>query len=219
MSKKERKGADDEMMRMKEEIVQIASISHMMHLSAGIGSNYSVRLAKDEMMITRSGINKAWLKPDDLLHVRFNGEMIAGEGKVSSEFPMHVWIYKDLDDAGAIIHSNPPHLTAFAVAGKGLDTAHLTEPYLQIGDYIPLVHYATPSTGELATMFKPYLQSDRKVYLMQNHGVVVVGKNIVDAYNNLAMAENYAHIMSMFGLPQAKVLDKNDLALLNKTFK
>ena len=219
MSKKERKKEDDELMQIREEIVRIAGISHEKNFSAGVGSNYSVRLAKNEMLITRSGINKAWLKPEDILQVKLDGEMISGEGQVSSEFPMHVWIYKELENAGAIIHSNPPHLTAFAVAGKGLDTAHLTEPYLQIGDYIPLVHYATPSTEDLATMFKPYLQSQRKVYLMQNHGVVVVGKDMIDAYNNLAMAENYAHIMSMFGLPKAKKIDKNDLALLNKTFK
>jgi L-fuculose-phosphate aldolase len=217
MTKKEEK--KDQYETYRDEIVRIAGIMHTKGFSAGVGSNYSIKIAKDQILITPSGINKAWLQPDQLIQVKMNGEIVSGEGKVSSEFPMHVWIYKALTNAGAIIHSNPPCLTAFAIAGRGLETSHLTEPYLQLGDYIPLVHYATPSTEDLANMFKPYLQPHRKVYIMQNHGVVVIGKDIVEAYDNLEMAENYARIMSLFGLPAPKIIDKSDLKLLNDTFK
>jgi L-fuculose-phosphate aldolase len=219
MLKRDDKEKADVFGELRDGVVKIAEIMHARDFSSGTGSNYSVRVADDEMLITPTGINKAWLKPEQLIHVKFDGKVISGAGKVSTEFPMHVWIYKALPEAKAIIHSNPPYLTAFAVAGQGLDTAHLTEPYLQVGDYIPLVHYATPSTEDLASMFKPYLMPNRKVYLMQNHGVVAVGSDIIDAYNRMSMAENYAHIMSMFGLPGPKIIDKADLKLLNDTFK
>jgi L-fuculose-phosphate aldolase len=219
MTKKEKEKPTDPLQLLREEIVRVAKISHDKNFSAGIGSNYSIRTGKEEMIVTPTGINKAWMNPEDMIQVKFNGEVISGTHEVSSEFPMHVWIYRALPDAGAIIHSNPPYLTAFAVAGQGLETAHLTEPYLQIGDYIPLVHYATPSTEDLATMFKPYLRPQRKIYLMQNHGVVVVGKDMTEAYNAMAMGENYAHVMSLFGLPAPKIIDNADLKLLNDTFK
>jgi len=219
MSEKESTKKTDPLKSKKEEIVKIAKFMFKKKYASGIGSNYSIRTGKDEMLITPTGINKGWLDEDDLIHVKFDGKTISGEGKVSSEFPMHVWIYKALSGVNAIIHSNPPYLTAFAIAGQGLDTAHLTEPYLHIGDYIPLVHYATPSTDDLAIMFQPYLQPHRKIYLMQNHGVVAVGKDLTEAYNSLELAENYAHIMSIFGMPAPSKIDKNDLKLLNDAFK
>lgn len=219
MSEKEQSKKSDSLKSIRKEITKIAKYMFEKKLAAGVGSNYSVRTGANEMLITPTGVNKGWLDEDDLIHVKFDGEIISGEGKVSSEFLMHVWIYKALPEANAIIHSNPPYLTAFAVAGQGLDTAHLTEPYLHIGDYIPLVHYATPSTDDLAIMFQPYLQPHRKIYLMQNHGVVAVGKDLTEAYNCLELAENYAHIMSLFGLPAPIKIDKNDLKLLNDTLK
>ena len=219
MAKKEHKDKIDPNQALRDEIVHIARTMHDMKFSAGVGSNYSIRLDDKSMLITPTGINKAWLNPEQLIIADMDGKILSGDGQVSSEFPMHVWIYKALPETSAIIHSNPPFLTAFAIAGQGLDTAHLTEPYLQLGDYIPLVHYATPSTEDLAIMFKPYLQPHRKVYIMQNHGVVSLGKTLREAYDNLEMAENYARIMSLFGLPAPQIIDKTDLQLLNETFK
>jgi L-fuculose-phosphate aldolase len=219
MTEKESVKKTDPLKTRKEEIIRIAQLMFTKKLASGVGSNYSIRTGKDEMLITPTGINKGWLQIDDIINVKFDGKIISGEGKVSSEFPMHVWIYKALPTINGIIHSNPPHLTAFAIAGQGLDTSHLTEPYLHLGDYLPLVHYATPSTDDLAIMFQPYLQAHRKIYLMQNHGVVAVGNDLTEAYNNLELAENYAHIMSIFGLPAPSKIDKNDLKLLNDTFK
>lgn len=216
MTKKEETKKKDPLAEQRNDIVRIAVLMHDQGLSAGVGSNYSVRISEKEMLITPTGINKARLKPEDLIHVDMSGKVISGKGKVSSEFPMHVWIYKELPDTKAIIHSNPPYLSAFSVAGIGLETAHLTEPYLHLGDYIPIVHYATPSTEDLASMFKPYLRPHRKVYIMQNHGVVSLGATLIEAYDNIELAENYAQVMSMFGLPEPKIIDKSDLNLLNR---
>jgi L-fuculose-phosphate aldolase len=57
---------------------------------------------------------------------------------------------------------------------------------------IPLVPYMTPATGDLAGIVSDYIQKDHRAVLLENHGVLVTGKDVFDACNNLTLVETYA---------------------------
>ena len=58
-------------------------------------------------------------------------------------------------------------------------------------DYIPLAKYALPGSKELVENTSKFFK-DFDVVLMANHGVIVGGKDVKDAYLKLELCEAYA---------------------------
>ena len=56
---------------------------------------------------------------------------------------------------------------------------------------IPIADYALPGSEELVNNTSIFFK-DYDVVLMKNHGVIVCGKNVKDAYLKLELAEEYA---------------------------
>ena len=80
--------------------------------------------------------------------------------------------------------------TAFSAAGKALDKNILAE-IVYCFDYIPLAEYALPGSKELVENTSKFFK-DFDVVLMANHGVIVGGKDVKDAYLKLELCEAYA---------------------------
>ncbi len=173
----------------KKEFVFILSNLYKKQLIGGYGGNISVK-EKELLLITPTGINKGLIKQEDLLVVDFNGKVIEGKGKPSTEILMHYEIYKKRNDITAIIHSHPPYCVALALSGILLPDNILPETTIHLGK-ISFVPYVTPGTIELAKeVSNGFEQGD--VVFMGNHGVTVVGKNLPDAYNKIELVEETA---------------------------
>jgi len=67
----------------------------------------------------------------------------------TSEILLHLFIYKNRPDVRAVIHSHPPHATAFAIAGMELPTCIHPEAEVFLGR-VPTAQYVTPVTPGLA---------------------------------------------------------------------
>ncbi len=115
--------------------------------------------------------------------------------KITSEFKLHKIIY-DRSDRTAVCHAHPPYATSFSATNKGLPACLLPEIILSVGA-IPLVPYAAPSTEDLGLRLLPFLNEGYEVFLLQNHGVLSVGKDLNDAYMKLEMVEHYAKIVHL----------------------
>lgn len=71
--------------------------------------NFSFRDAagSGRIFITRSGLDKGAITPEDLLEIQISGggcNVLAGEGKPSAETSLHGVIYRRFREAGAIFH-------------------------------------------------------------------------------------------------------------------
>src|SRR5207248_496102 len=116
--------------------VQLCDIGRRIWLKgfcAGNEGNHSYRLGDDRILCTPSLISKGNLKPDDLCVVDMTGKQIAGKRKRTSEILLHLTVYKHRPDVRAVIHSHPPHATAFAVAGVELPTCIHPEAEVFLG--------------------------------------------------------------------------------------
>ena len=143
-------------------------------------------------MITSSGSCLGELEEADIVVIDFNGNISEQGKKPSSESLMHLEIYKKRADIKAIIHAHPVKSTVFAVTGITLNRPILSEAIISLGT-IALAEYATPSSKMLADNVASYFQ-EHDVVLMANHGVVVAGKTIKEAYLKLETLEAYAEI-------------------------
>lgn len=94
-----------------------------------------------------------------------------------------------------MLHAHPPVATGYAVANKALDEYTMIESVIAIGS-VPVTPYGTPSTDEVPEAIKPYLQ-EHDVMLLQNHGALTVGADLITAYYRMETLELFAKISSM----------------------
>ena len=153
--------------------------------------NLSIRIDSDKILITPSGKCKGEIEENDLLEIDYNGKLLNGNGKVSTEVKIHLLAYKKRKDVEVVIHCHPTYATAFATAGEGFISPVFPEVILSLGK-VPLCKYATPSTDELPLSMEPYIDF-AWAFLLQNHGAVTLGLNLDDAYNKMEKLEHSAH--------------------------
>ena len=176
----------------KDEIVRYGKLLHQTGLVAATDGNLSVRLEDGTFLCTPTLMSKGMMTTDDLVIVDSCGHKVSGVRNVSSEIAMHLFIYRNRPDVGAVVHAHPPTATGFAAAGMPLDSALCSEIAITLGT-VPLANYETPGTPELAEALAP-LVGDHDAILMANHGVVTYGGDLLTAYMNMETVEHYAKI-------------------------
>ena len=183
-----------EYMEIREQICDICHKMWQQGWVAANDGNISVKLPDGNFLATPTGISKSFITPEKLVIINDKGEVLSGlpDYKPSSEIKMHMRCYRERPDVGAVVHAHPATATGFAVAGKSMDEYSMIETVIAIGS-IPLTPYGTPSTDEVPDAITPYLQ-DHDVMLLQNHGALTVGCDLITAYYRMETLELYAKI-------------------------
>ena len=171
---------------------------------ASTDGNISVRLGPDRVLISPTAISKGTMKPDDLVVIDFEGRKLSGLRKQSSEFAMHLLIYRLRPDVNAVCHAHPTTATGFAAAGLPLDKPILCELVIGLGE-IPLARYGTPGTPELSAAMEPFVHGHDAI-LMANHGVVTYGPDLLTAFLRMETTEHFAQVALVTELLGKQVL-------------
>src|SRR5688572_24429591 len=166
--------------RLKEQMCDVGRRIWIKGFCAGNEGNHSIRIGADRVLCTPTGISKGNLKPDDICTVDMEGKQVAGSRKRTSEILLHLSIYKARPDVKAVIHSHPPHATAFAVAGVDLPTCIHPEAEVFLGA-VKTAKYVTPGDTRLGESILPYVAGANTI-LLQNHGVVCFSPSLEQAY-------------------------------------
>lgn len=159
--------------------------------------NISVKTGPDTIWATPTGVSKGFMTRDMLVKMDLEGNVLMGELRPSSEIRMHLRVYKENAAVQAVTHAHPPVATCFAIAGKPLDAAVLTEAILSLGT-VPVAGYATPGTEEMPDSIAPFVNRYNGV-LLANHGALTWGDSIYQAYYRLESVEYYATILMYTG--------------------
>ncbi|MBQ8906871.1 MAG: class II aldolase/adducin family protein [Ruminococcus sp.] len=176
---------------------QICDVCHKMWQLGWVAANdgnVSVRLEDGTFLATPTGISKSFITEDKLVKIDETGKVLEGLPgyRPSSEIKMHLRCYKDRADVNAVVHAHPPTATGYAVANKALDEYSMIESVIAIGS-VPVTPYGTPSTDEVPEMIAPYLP-EHDVLLLQNHGALTVGADLITAYYRMETLELFAKI-------------------------
>jgi L-fuculose-phosphate aldolase len=186
---------DDEcrtMGELRRDLCRFSRLLHRLGFMPGTSGNLSVRLDRERLLVTPTGMSKFQLRPDDMVIVDLEGRHLEGARKVTSEVSMHLAVYHFRDDVGAVIHSHPPIATAFACAGRGLEQMLCQEAVMTLG-VVPLARYATTGTGEVAASLVPYIPGHDAI-LLANHGAVAYGGTLLQAFQRMETVEHLAQI-------------------------
>src|SRR5678816_1850058 len=179
--------------KLKEQMCDIGRRIWQKGFCAGNEGNHSYRIGENRILCTPTGISKGNLKPDDICTVDMEGKQISGTRKRTSEINLHLAIYKARPDVRAVIHSHPPHATAFAVAAVDLPTCIHPEAEVFLGA-VRTAKYVTPCDQRLGESILPYVK-DSNTILLQNHGTVTFDVDLEGAYYKLEIVDAYARIL------------------------
>lgn len=180
-------------MSIREELTRYCHKVYEKGFVSAYDGNLSAKIDDERVLITPSGKCKGEVEENDLLEIDYNGNLLNGIGKVSTEAKIHLLAYKKRKDIDSVIHCHPIYSTAFATAGEGFTQPVFPEVILSLGR-VPLCKYATPSTEELPDSMLPHIEYSWAM-LFENHGAVTFGKTIKGAYFRMEKLEHAAHTL------------------------
>ena len=176
---------------LREKLIKVARRCFQYRLMAGTWGNLSVRFDREKVLITPSGFEKTALKPENLLLMDLEGNILKGDLKPTIETSMHLGIYKARDDVNAVIHTHSPYAMMLSVINEPIPV--LTVEFASaVGHEVPVTGFVLPGTKDLADEVVKALGEDRVAVLIRNHGVVAVGGSLEKAYHVAILVEEEA---------------------------
>ena len=153
------------------------------------GGNLSIMDDNGDMWITPAGIDKGSLTPADIVCVKADGT-VEGLHRPSSEYPFHKAIYKMNPHAHSVIHAHPPGLVTFSMTKQVPDTSIIPQARAVCGP-VGFAEYALPGSELLGKKIVAEFKKnpEYKAVIMENHGVVLFGEDIADAYQRFETLE------------------------------
>ena len=165
--------------------------------------NFSIREPGEgigRVRITPSGIDKGTLKPEDLIEVDGEGLVVAGAGKPSAETGLHLVLYRERPEAGAIVHVHTVWNTLisghFASRGyaplegyeilKGLSGV-TTHAHLERVPILENTQQYGELCGEMARVLGEYPRAHG--VLLSRHGLYTWGQSVAEARRHLEVLE------------------------------
>lgn len=150
-------------------------------LTKGTGGNISV-LNREEgyYAISPSGMDYFETEPEDVVVMDLQGNIVDGKRKPSSEHALHRIFYTNNEKAGAVVHTHSTYATVLATLGEKLPASSYLVAFSGLD--VPCAPYASFGTQKLADVTFEAM-GDRKAVLMQNHGLLTIGKDLLNAFN------------------------------------
>jgi len=156
---------------LKERICDIGRRLWQREYTDGNGGNITIRVGDNLVLCTPTLICKGYMTP---------GKQLAGTRARTSEAMTHLGIMKRQPAAKACVHAHPPHATAFAIANVDIPSCLIPEAEVFLGK-IGIAKYQTPGSPANADEVGE-VGKEHQAILMLNHGVIVWGKDVEDAY-------------------------------------
>ena len=149
----------------------------------------------DTMLIKPSGVTFEALTPDSLVQCNYDGRVLAGRFKPSSDTATHGYIYRHMPSVGGIVHTHSPYATAWAANAREIPCI-LTAMADEFGGPIPCGGFAMIGGEEIGREVVRVLTGHRSpAIILQSHGVFTVGPTPRAALKAAVMCEDAARIV------------------------
>ncbi|MBR2756321.1 MAG: L-ribulose-5-phosphate 4-epimerase AraD, partial [Lachnospiraceae bacterium] len=180
---------------------------------------------KNLVVIKPSGVSYEEMKPEDMVVVDLDGNVVEGNLRPSSDTMTHLELYKAFPEIGGIVHTHSRWATSFAQAGIPLKAFGTTHADTFFGD-VPITRMLTPEEingayeKETGTVIVECLEGKDPMaapaVLVQSHGPFTWGKDGKEAVHNAVVLEEVAFMAyhalqlnpSVERIPQT-ILDKH----------
>lgn len=187
-------------------------------LTTTSGGNISRRINDKLIAITPSATDKGRMKWKEVGIMSLSGENLTPGLKPSIEHALHIGVYNSKTDINAVVHAHPVFASSFTAMKYEINTSLTAEARAICGEP-KLVPYALMGTDELAGIVaKHSVESD--VLLLENHGIITTGSNLLQAFDKLEVLENAAKMTLITEMSGKKSpLGKHRILQIDKLFR
>lgn len=202
----------------REEIIKYGRLMLTSGLTKGTGGNLSIYNRKEKLMaITPSGIPYFDIKPEDIVVMDLDGNIIGGERVPSSEYNMHTMIYMHRNDVNGIVHAHPVFSTTVSALNEELPAIDYLVAFSG-GATVKCAEYATYGTLELAENALKAMGNQNAV-LLANHGLNAVAGDLKTAF---AIAEQIEFCAEIYvrarSIGKPVILSDKEMNMMVKRF-
>lgn len=184
----------------QEERKHVAAIMRRLYrqgLTTCSGGNISFRVDDERFLITPSALDKGTINYRQIAVMTLSGENLSPGLKPSIEANMHRRILKYRKDIDAVVHAHPKHASFFtATQSCKIRTDLLAEARFVLGEPA-FASYALMGTSELGKNLESALAGGKYVALLENHGVLTIGKTVLEAFDRIEVLEAAAQMTLM----------------------
>ena len=179
-------------------------------------------------VIKPSGVEYDDMKPEDMVVVDLEGNVVEGHYKPSSDTPTHLVFYRSFPHIGGVVHTHSTFAAAWAQSGEDIPALGTTQGDYFYGD-IPCTRYMTPEeiAGEYEketgnVVVKEFLQrgidpDDVPGVLVRSHGPFTWGTDAFNAVHNAVVLEEVAKMAFLSKMINPEV-PRMQQELLNKHY-
>lgn len=180
---------------IKTQLVKYSRLAHERGLTAAFGGNLSIRFG-NRIFIKATGAVMDDLSEQQVAVIDMRGNQLSAI-RPSSEYRLHLAIYRKRSDVRAIAHLHPP----YAISASTLVNAELPiitpEAEIYLGR-IPIAPFKPAGTQELADVVaEAILHSD--AVIMERHGIVTAGRSLREAFYKAELVEESAKLWYLTG--------------------
>ena len=176
---------------LKEELHWLHLELPKQNLVTWTSGNISARdPASGLVAIKPSGIRYEDLRPEHMVVVDLEGDIVEGNLKPSSDTASHLYIYRHRPDVNGIVHTHSGYATAFAANGMSIPV-YLTAQADEFGGPIPCGGFALIGGEEIGQVVIEAIGASPAV-LLKNHGVFTIGPSAKTALKAAVMVEDVA---------------------------
>jgi L-ribulose-5-phosphate 4-epimerase len=179
--------------------------------------------------IKPSGVPYATLKPEDIVIVDFDNNIVEGTKRPSSDTKTHALLFKEWPSIGGIVHTHSTYATAWAQAQLDipiLGTTHADHLTVDVpcappmGDELIQGDYEHQTGWQIINEFQQRGLSPTEVemILVGNHAPFAWGKTVEKAVYNSAVLEEIARMAYLSTTLRAEVPRLKD-ALIKKHYE
>ncbi len=164
----------------------------------GTGGNVSLLVdGEDVVAVTPSQREYDTMTVDEICVVDFDLKPVEDNGlKPSMETAMHIGVYRNRKDVGAVVHTHQIYASVFALLNQPIP-ALFDEVSMTIGPLVDVIPYALSGSPQLIENVKSKLDNRANCYLIQNHGVLALGPDLAKAKRCAELLEKTAHVYSL----------------------
>jgi L-fuculose-phosphate aldolase len=203
-------------LELRQELIDTAIAMNAAGINQGTSGNLSVRFGEG-MVITPSGMAYTGLDPADMVEVGADGTS-QGTRTPSSEWRIHLDIYRHRPDARAVLHAHPVHGTTLACLHRPIPAFHYMVAVAG-GHDIRCAPYATFGTQALSDNVLAALE-EREACLVANHGLVCLAGSLAAV---LALAVEVEHLARVYvaclQIAEPESLSGEEMAVVLEKFR
>ncbi|MCQ2534207.1 MAG: L-ribulose-5-phosphate 4-epimerase [Clostridia bacterium] len=167
------------------------------------GNVSGVDREKKLIVIKPSGVDYETMTADDMVVVDFDGNVVEGKLRPSSDTPTHVILYNRFPNIGGVVHTHSSYATSWAQSGRSIPcygTTHADYFYGEIPCVRTLTEQEIADDYELNTgvLIADEFEKNKVDYeampgvLCKNHGPFTWGKDPFEAVHNAVVLEEVA---------------------------